>query len=418
MAIISERPPTGLLELRDARKTLHEQAGEILAGVERERRQHLTTEEDARLKAVYAEMDQLGKLIEARERQEDNEAALAMPAPRIGERVWAEPGEPGYGLQVSPAFFGAGPKEPFRRTLRPAAGPGEGVTFGGLVRAMVAGPRTAAEKRALGEGTDAGGGVTVPSLVLQQFIDRLRSQVVCIRAGAVTIPLESDQNTIARLTADPTVAWRLENQVVPETDPSFDGLVLTPRWLGCLTRVSRELLMDSLNVDAMLTTAFTGAMAVAVDKAALIGSGTAPEPRGIINTVGIGNVPVTANLKYDDLLSALAVLGNNNAAPATGMIMSPTNYYNLAKAKGAPDGQYLAPPLTVMPPLFMTTSLPNTTAVVGNFAELYFGFRAELRIELLRELYASNFQHAFLVWLRWDVGLAHPASFCTITGIV
>jgi HK97 family phage major capsid protein len=417
MATLSERP-AGLLELRDARRTLHEQAGEILSLVERERRSHLTPEEDQRLKAVYAEMDELGKLITARERQEDHDALLAMPAPRIGERVWAEPGEPGYGLQVSPAFFGAGPKEPFRRTLRPAAGIGEGVTFGGLVRAMVAGPRTAAEKRALGEGTDAGGGVTVPSIVLQQFIDRLRSQVVCIRAGAVTIPLESDQNTIARLTADPTVAWRLENQVVPETDPSFDGLLLTPRWLGCLTRVSRELLMDSLNVDQMLTTAFTGAMSVAVDKAALVGSGTAPEPRGIVNTVGVGNVPVTQTLKYDDLLSALTVLGNANAGAATGMIMSPANYYALAKLKGQPDGQYLAPPLTVMPPLFMTTSLPNSTVVTGNFAELYFGFRAELRIELLRELFASNFQHAFLVWLRWDVGLAHPASFCTITGVV
>jgi HK97 family phage major capsid protein len=415
---VSDRP-TGLLELRDARKTLHEQAGEILAAVERERRQHLSADEDAALKRIYGEMDELGRLIDAKERQEDHDALLALPAPRIGERTWApEPGEPGHSLVVSPAFFGAGPKEPFRRSLRPASGAGEGLSFGGLVRAMVAGPRSAAEKRALGEGTDAGGGVTVPSLVLQQFIDRLRSQVVCIRAGAVTIPLESDQNTIARLTTDPTVMWRLENQAINETDPVFDGLVLTPRWLGCITRVSRELLMDSLNVDQMLTTAFTGSMALEVDRAALMGSGTPPEPRGVVNTTGVGAVPITASLKYDDLLTALTTLGTANAAPATGMIMSPTNYYNLAKLKGQPDGQYLAPPLTVMPPLFMTTSLPNSTAVTGNFAELYFGFRAELRIELLRELFASNFQHAFLVWLRFDVGLAHPASFVKITGIV
>jgi HK97 family phage major capsid protein len=417
MATVSERP-VGLLELRDARKTLHEQAGEILAGVERERRQHLTAEEDQRLKALYAEMDELGKLITARERQEDNEAALAMPAPRIGERVWGpEPGE-GPGLAVSPAFFGAGPKEPFRRSLRPAGGAWEGVTFGGLVRSLVTGPRSAGEKRALSEGVDSAGGVSVPDIVLREFIDRLRANIVCIQAGARTIPLESDKNTMARLVTDPVVAWRLENAVVPESDPTFDGVVFIPRWLGVIVRCSRELLMDSVNVDQMLARAFAGSMAVAVDKAALTGSGTAPEPRGITNTAGVGNVAITTTLKYDDLLTALTTLGTANAGPATGMILSPSNYYTLAKLKGAPDGQYLAPPLVVMPPMFQTTSLPNSTAIVGNFNDLLFGFRAEMRVEVLREVFVGNFQQGFLTWLRWDVGLAHPASFVTVTGIL
>jgi HK97 family phage major capsid protein len=418
MATLSERP-TGLLELRDARKSLHEQAGQILANVEAERRQHLTAEEDARLKAVYAEMDELGKLITAREKQEDYEAALAMPAPRIGERLWApEPGEPGHGVIAGPAFFGLGPKEPFRRSLKPATGTYEGLSFGGLVRSLVTGPRTAGEKRALSEGVDSAGGVSVPDIVLREFIDRLRAAVVCIQAGARTIPLESDKNTMARLVTDPVPAWRLENAVVPESDPTFDGVVFIPRWLGVIVRCSRELLMDSVNVDQMLARAFAGSLAVAVDKAALTGSGTPPEPRGITNTAGVGNVAITTTLKYDDLLTALTTLGTANAGPATGMIMSPANYYTLAKLKGAPDGQYLAPPLVVMPPMFQTTSLPNSTAIVGNFNDLLFGFRAEMRVEVLREVFVGNFQQGFLTWLRWDVGLAHPASFVTVTGIL
>jgi HK97 family phage major capsid protein len=417
MATISERPPTGLLELRDLRKTLHEQAGEILAAVERAGRQALTPDEDSHLKKLYGEMDELGRLIDAKERQEDHAAALAMPAPRIGERVW-EPGEPGGGLAVSPAFFGVGPKEPFRRSLKPAAGAYEDVSFGGLVRALVTGPRSLGEKRALSEGVDSAGGVSVPDIVLREFIDRLRANIVCIQAGARTIPLESDKNTMARLVTDPVVAWRAENAVVPESDPTFDGVVFIPRWLGVIVRCSRELLMDSVNVDQMLARAFAGSMAVAVDKAALTGSGTAPEPRGITNTAGVGNVAITTTLKYDDLLTALTTLGNANAAPATAMIMSPSNFYALAKLKGQPDGQYLAEPHVVMPPMFMTTSLPNSTAIVGNFNDLLFGFRAEMRVEVLREVFVGNFQQGFLTWLRWDVGLAHPASFVTITGIL
>jgi HK97 family phage major capsid protein len=416
---ISDAPPTGLLELRDARRTLHEQAGTILETVERERRQHLTAEEDQRLKALYGEIDKLGQLIDLKERQEDHAAMLAMPAPRIGERTWVpEPGEPGHGVSAGPAFFGLGPQEPFKRSLKPAAGAWEGVTFGGLVRALVTGPRTAGEKRALSEGVDSAGGVSVPDGVLREFIDRLRAALVCVQAGARTIPLESDKNTMARLVTDPVPAWRLENAVVPESDPTFDGVVFIPRWLGVIVRCSRELLMDSVNVDQMLARAFAGSLAVAVDKAALTGSGTPPEPRGITNTVGVGNVAVTASLKYDDLLTALATLGQANAGPATAMVMSPSNYYNLAKLKGAPDGQYLAPPLVVMPPMFQTTSLPNSTAIVGNFNDLLFGFRAEMRVEVLREVFVGNFQQGFLTWLRWDVGLAHPASFVTVTGIL
>jgi HK97 family phage major capsid protein len=407
-----------LLELRDQRKTLSDQASAILQTAAQAGRAELKPDEEERLKHLYGEADKLTAHIQMRERQEDLDAMLAMPAPRIGDRVWApEPGEPGHGLVIGPAFFGAGPKEPFQRSLKPAAGAYEGCTFGGLVRALVTGPRGAGERRALSEGVDSAGGVSVPDIVLREFIDRLRANIVCIAAGARTIALESDKNTMARLVADPVVAWRSENAVVAESDPTFDGVIFTPRWLGCIVRCSRELLMDSINIDQMLARAFAGSMAVAVDKAALMGSGVAPEPRGITNTAGVGNVAVTASLKYDDLLTALAVLGNANAAPGTAMIMSPSNFYALAKLKGQPDGAYLAPPLVVMPPMLQTTSLPNTTAIVGNFNDLLFGFRAEMRVEVLREVFVGNFQQGFLTWLRWDVGLAHPASFCTITGI-
>jgi HK97 family phage major capsid protein len=312
--------------------------------------------------------------------------------------------------------FGLAPSQSVRGSLSGRDLVDDGLSFGGLVRAMTAGPRNAAEKRALAEGADGSGGVTVPAVLLAEFIDRLRSQVVCIQAGARTVALTSDTNTLARLETDPAVAWRLENASVAESDPTFAGVTFTPRWCGCIVRCSRELLEDSINIDQMLTQAFAASLAVEVDRVALVGTGTPPQPRGILNTAGIGNVPVTAALSYGNLLTALGVIAAANGGPSTACIVSPSNFYKLAALIGT-DGHFLVAPPAV-PPILMTSSMTNATAIVGNFSELIFGVRSVVRIELLREAYAANHQFGYLAWLRYDVGLAHAASFCSITGIV
>ena len=69
----------------------------------------------------------------------------------------------------------------------------EGLTVGGCIRSLVTGPRTTEEKRALAEGSDSTGGISVPDITLSRFIDRLRARTVCFRAGAQTLPLTSDK---------------------------------------------------------------------------------------------------------------------------------------------------------------------------------------------------------------------------------
>ena len=52
-----------------------------------------------------------------------------------------------------------------------------------------------------------------------------------------------------------------------------------------------------------------------------------------------------------------------------------------------------------------------STLYMGNWSRLWFGFRNEVRVELLRELFRANLQVGFMVWLRVDVALEHPQSF-------
>src|SRR5207247_8818606 len=128
-----------------------------------------------------------------------------------------------------------------------------------------------------------------------EFIDRLRAAVVTMRAGARTIPLTSDKTTVARLLTDPAAAWRSENGAVASSDPTFDGVVFTPRSLAVVTPVSRELLEDSINIEDMLTLAFVRSFAAELDRVALQGTGTPPQPKGVQNASGIGAVTMGVN---------------------------------------------------------------------------------------------------------------------------
>lgn len=299
--------------------------------------------------------------------------------------------------------------------------------FGQFIRAMVCGPRNDLERRALAEGTDSAGGYTVPDIVTSAFIDRLRAAMVTQRAGARTVPLTSDKTTVARLATDPTVAWRLENAEITASDATFEGVVFVPRSLACLVRVSRELLEDSVNIDRMLERAFAESMAVEVDRVALIGTGTPPEPKGISATTNVGSVAGGGALtSWDKVLDAVYEVLVDNGPMPTSIVMPPRTFIAMAKLKQATTNAPLPrPPLIDGLTVYQTSALPITEApgtasriMLGDFTQLLLGIRSSLRVEVLRERYAEFVQYGFLAHLRADVALEHPEAFAMVTGIV
>ncbi|MGH7847755.1 MAG: phage major capsid protein [Candidatus Binatia bacterium] len=293
------------------------------------------------------------------------------------------------------------------------------VRFGQLLRAMLLGPKTDLERRALAEGTDSAGGYSVPDITLARFIDLLQAAQVVMRAGAQTVPLTSDRTTIARTASDPTIAWRNENAEITPSDMTFEGVILTPRSLACLVVVSRELVEDSLNIESALEAAFIGALSVELDRVALRGTGTPPQPRGIVNVVGINEVPATGPFAdYDDLIDAMAANWADNSPMTSAIVMSPFNLAALAKLKEQTTSAYLKKPDVLDGvPMMMTSSMDDDTAIVGDFSKLIVGIRTSLRIEVLRERYAEFLQFGFLAFLRADVAVEHPESFCKITNL-
>ncbi|MBA3483493.1 MAG: phage major capsid protein [Pirellulales bacterium] len=307
-----------------------------------------------------------------------------------------------------------------------------GLDSGDVLRALVCGASSPTERRALSEGLDTAGGYTVPAVLSAQLIDLMAIQARVMQAGAALIPLDSDRNSFAKQTADPTPSWRGENQLIAESDPTFTQVTFAPKTLAVMVRVSQELLDDSVNIGAALQKSLARAMALEVDRVALLGTGAANEPLGVLNLAGINSVSMGANgaavTDYTDILDAILAMQEDNAGEPTAAIMAPRTiraYNGLVDTTGQP---MMRPKSIENLPFLETTQMSITqtqgsasnasSVVLGNFSELVIGMRNQLRIEVLKERYREYYQVAFLAAMRVDVQAWHDESFAKIVGII
>ena len=301
-----------------------------------------------------------------------------------------------------------------------------GLSLGRYLRSMVTGAKSDLEQRALSEGTNSAGGFTVPTALAGEMIDKLRAQSVAIAAGARTIPMESDNLSIAKVATDPTPAFRDEAATIAESDPVFTQVQMTPRSLAMITKVSRELLDDSINIPTALPNIITQAMAKEMDRIVFQGTGSAPEPKGIINQTGIGDTALNGALtNYSKLIEARTGIETANAGPISAIVMHPRDYGTLAGLTATDNQPLIMPPALNGIRMLQTSALQidagsgnnESSIVVGNFNHCLIGMRHDIRIEVLRERYADTHQYGFVAVMRFDVALSHAEAFHKISGI-
>ncbi len=310
--------------------------------------------------------------------------------------------------------------------------------MGDMLRA-VADLGSSPEARAvLNTGTDADGGYAVPSRLMGGVLAALVPESSVLQAGAGVLALDSPDFgakgfTLAAVDSTPTAAWRAENGAVSESSPGFRAVVLTPRSLSFYFKVSREWLADAAGVDTVLTVVMAQAFAKELDRAALRGSGTAPEPRGVLNTAGILSVTNGTNgaslatTKYANFFSAVQAILEANGPMPTAAIMSPRSRVTLAGLADS-TGQPLQLPQMLDRLRFLHTSqVPNNLTVgsstdctevyLGDFSKLVYAMRERMSIQRLNEAFATSGQVGFLCHVRADVGVTYPKAFAVASGV-
>lgn len=308
----------------------------------------------------------------------------------------------------------------------------EELSFGKYVRGMVTGDWRGAdaERRALVEGTASAGGHLVPTPLSARIIDRARNQTRVMQAGAQVVPMESSTLKLARVVGDPTAAWHTEMATISASDMTFDAVTLTAKALASRVLISRELMEDADNVDDEVEKAFAAQFGLTIDLAALYGSGTAPEPRGLKNVAAVTQTSLGANgaaPTFDALIDSVYRVRGANHDP-NAIIYAPRTGQTFAKAKDT-TGQYLTPPAaldgiarleTAQIPTNLTvgTATEASDVFTGQWSELLIGVRTQLEITVLRERSADVGAYELMAWARMDVAVARPAAFDVVTGVI
>lgn len=317
----------------------------------------------------------------------------------------------------------------------PFSGAGEGVDIANFLRGVANLTTTESVRNALSVGTDTAGGFTVPNVLMPNILSALVPVSSLMQAGAGILPMtDGGKNfTFPAVSAIPTAAWRAESGSLATSDPTFRAAVATPRSLSFQFKISRELLADGQGLTEALYLAIGAAFAKELDRVGLRGSGTAPEPRGILNTVGIQAVTNGANgaslatTRYSNLFSGVQSILQADAPMPLAAIMSPRSLVVLGGLIDTTNQPIRVPPMLEGVKLIATSQVPNALTVgsssdcseiyLGDFTSTFFAIREGISIQVLTELYAGTGEIGFACHLRGDFVARYPSALAVVTGV-
>jgi HK97 family phage major capsid protein len=292
-------------------------------------------------------------------------------------------------------------------------------------------------------GTPAqGGNIVGTELLAASFIEVLRNATVTGQLGARFMTGLVGNVDLPRQNSQTSVTWVGESAALTESEATFDKVSLRPHTVGALSKMSRLMLLQSTPaIEQLVRDDLLETSAIAVDAAALFGTGSSSQPLGIINTSGVGAVIGGTNgaaLTFDMLVSLYAQPLIANAP------MESLGYAFNGKTKGflatlkASTGQYLwNPTQSIAGPspnqvlgykYGISNQLPSnltkgtssgicSSLVFGNWQELLIGEWGVTEI-MVNPYGAPDFAQgdvAIRAFTTVDVGLRHPASFAIQT---
>ena len=148
-------------------------------------------------------------------------------------------------------------------------------------------------KRELVVGTDSAGGYLKGTDHLgSSFIDVLRNNSVTAKANATILEGLVGDVAIPKKTTAGSATW-ISSEGTDATDTSmvFGQLTFSPKTIGARTSMTRQLLLQSNPaIDRLAENDLLASMAVAIDLAAIHGTGSSGQPTGVENQSGIGDV--------------------------------------------------------------------------------------------------------------------------------
>jgi HK97 family phage major capsid protein len=285
-------------------------------------------------------------------------------------------------------------------------------------------------------------GVVVPSLLLQEraamttstvanlvgsmprgdlFVDRLQPASAVMAAGATMLAGLDKAITVPKETAELAAAFVAEGSAATETSLTIGSISLSPKRVSGTASFTLETLIQSNpSVDVLIRSSLTRQLAQALDQAALSGNGTAPNPRGIVNTSGVNTLTAAAGgaISHAEALTALAALEADNV-PSAGAVflMHPTDFAKIAAKEVATNtGIFVIDDGAILGRRVIQSTLATAgKVVVGDFQHVVIGLFGGTDLVVDNYTEARKAQVIITMHQMSDVAVRHAEAFCVVT---
>lgn len=266
------------------------------------------------------------------------------------------------------------------------------------------------------------GGFLVPGDLSSQVIDIARNKSAVVQAGAMTVPMETAELTMAKVISDPTIEVKAENAAFTEASITFGQVKLNSFTIGTLVTASRELAEDAPNFASLIEGVIAAALGVQLDKYAIQGTGSG-EPAGLTVVGDISETGSIGAISWEDLAGAASQVRQNNHEP-NAIILGVEPHEDLMVAVGG-DGSsstktwLLRPPALEGQNLFPTNNCPLANAICGDFSMLAWGIRTNAIIEATTTGGDTFKKHQvqFKITFRGDTAVLDANAFHRLAGI-
>ena len=262
--------------------------------------------------------------------------------------------------------------------------------------------------------TSAGNSTIIPQQLANKIIDVARTNSA-IFGRIPTIPMESNNLTIAVQTKDPVAGFVAEGDLIPESEPVFIKVTMEGKTLAIFIPITEQLLDSAKNLNAQLTNICAKAIALALDKALLYGAGTDNEIKGIAIYDNINKITHTGEKNYDMFIKGIKEAKKANITP-TDITYSTDTGMDLAMLKDS-NGQYIDKPRALDQYIFTESNNVKTNeAYVYDHNSLLLGIHKGTRMEWGTSV--DQFQRimkGLRVYIRTDLAVINPKGITQIT---
>lgn len=265
------------------------------------------------------------------------------------------------------------------------------------------------------------GGVLVPEEMSGMLVDLARANSVLFQAGAQLMEMQSDRMTVATVTGDPTWSTTGEGAEIAESSITFGNKAMTLVKRAALIKVSRELMEDASNIDAIISETLTRAYAAELDNF-LINGVDGPFYSGLLDDATISGTGSIGGITWEDVSAEVTTMKANNEMPGA-YIIHPTiagDLDELTTGDGSTSakGWLGAPPTLEGVSRFGTTNMPTSDILIGDFSKLAIGMKPNnFRLEVSTDAEFTKDMVLIKLVYRVDHAVLRSTAFRKLSGI-